>query len=157
MLSENIFKIVIDSTPLLSLDFVVRNLGGKVLLGRRTNSPASEFWFVPGGRVLKNEILKQAYSRLLQSELAISDTKAKFLGVYQHFYADSFFAEDISTHYLVLAYELFFSGSIEKIPKEQHSGYRWFQVDELLVDPCVHEHTKAYFQSKQKADAEITS
>jgi colanic acid biosynthesis protein WcaH len=40
MLPLTTFKTVISSTPLISIDFVVKKSGGKVLLGKRTNRPA---------------------------------------------------------------------------------------------------------------------
>jgi colanic acid biosynthesis protein WcaH len=43
------FKKIVESTPLISIDLVVRNDQGSVLLGKRTNRPAQNFWFVPGG------------------------------------------------------------------------------------------------------------
>ena len=55
MLPLSTFKTVIASTPLISIDLVIKNNTGRILLGKRTNRPAQGFWFVPGGRVLKDE------------------------------------------------------------------------------------------------------
>ena len=60
MLSLDTFKTVIKSSPLVSIDLIVRNEQGQVLLGKRTNRPAQGFWFVVGGRVLKDESLEHA-------------------------------------------------------------------------------------------------
>ncbi|MBJ6922853.1 GDP-mannose mannosyl hydrolase, partial [Vibrio cholerae] len=46
-LDELTFKTVVASTPLVSMDLIVRNRYGQVLLGLRTNRPAQGFWFVP--------------------------------------------------------------------------------------------------------------
>jgi colanic acid biosynthesis protein WcaH len=71
MLDGATFKTVIDSTPLISIDLVVRDGEGRVLLGQRLNRPAQGFWFVPGGRILKSESLSSAFRRLTLDELGI--------------------------------------------------------------------------------------
>lgn len=157
MLPLATFETIIASTPLISIDLIVKNEQGQVLLGKRNNQPAKGFWFVPGGRVLKDEPLEQAYNRLLMDELGIRQTEAKFLGVYQHFYDESFISENISTHYIVLAYEVMFTSNefFELLPKEQHSDYQWFSVENLTNEINIHEHTKWYFQENTAADCKI--
>ena len=157
MLPLTTFKTVIASTPLISIDLVVKNGEGKILLGKRTNRPAQGFWFVPGGRVLKDEQLDKAYVRLLKTELSFNKCEAKFLGVYQHFYTDNVTEDNFTTHYIVLAYELTFNGSIMKLPNEQHNEYRWYKESELLNHNEVHNHTKWYFQKEKEADKTFNS
>ncbi|MFT5815062.1 MAG: colanic acid biosynthesis protein WcaH [Psychroserpens sp.] len=45
----------------MSIDLVVRNPVGNVLLGESMNRPLQNSWFVPGGRILKDETFKTAY------------------------------------------------------------------------------------------------
>ncbi|TWX71942.1 GDP-mannose mannosyl hydrolase [Colwellia demingiae] len=151
MLPLATFKTVIASTPLISIDLVVKNSEGQILLGKRTNRPAQHYWFVPGGRVLKDEPLEIAFSRILKAELSSDKREAKFLGVYQHFYEDNVTVDKFTTHYIVLAYELFFNESVMKLPTEQHNEYQWFNKSELLNHDAVHKHTKWYFQKGKKA------
>lgn len=143
------FKVVLDSTPLVSIDFLVRNESGKVLLGQRNNRPAQGFWFVPGGRILKNEALPKAFERISLSELGqcFSIADARLQGPFDHFYTDSLFGDTPSTHYVALAYRLTV-GALVALPKEQHCSYKWSSVDELLADPMVHPNTKAYFSKE---------
>jgi colanic acid biosynthesis protein WcaH len=61
LLPPDIFRTVIASTPLIAIDLIVRNLQGQILLGWRVNRPAQGYWFVPDGRVLKNEALDNAF------------------------------------------------------------------------------------------------
>lgn len=49
------FETVVASAPLISIDLLVENEQGQYLLGLRKNRPAQGYWFVPGGRVQKNE------------------------------------------------------------------------------------------------------
>jgi colanic acid biosynthesis protein WcaH len=70
-LNKQEFTEVIDRTPLVSIDLVVENEKGEKLFGLRTNRPAKDYWFVPGGRILKNEKLDDAFSRLTLNELGV--------------------------------------------------------------------------------------
>jgi colanic acid biosynthesis protein WcaH len=147
MLPIETFKTVIANTPLISIDLIVRNNQQQILLGKRLNKPAQGYWFVPGGRILKDETLKCAYKRLAKEELGIKEQalesfNAKFKGIYQHFYNDNVTGCDFSTHYVVMAYEVEFDGSLGPLPKDQHSNYKWASEKSLLIDDVVHKHTK---------------
>jgi len=141
------FQQIVAATPLISLDLIVRNGQGQVLLGRRLNRPAQGYWFVPGGRVRKDERLDAAFLRLTQEELGLAASResARLLGPYEHFYADNFSGTEFTTHYVVLGYELAWQGQQDALPISQHDQYRWFEVPDLLQDPSVHQHTKDYF------------
>jgi colanic acid biosynthesis protein WcaH len=140
---------VIQRAPLVSIDLILRDEQGRVLLGLRTNRPAQNTWFVPGGVIRKNETLDQAFARIAATELALTLTReqARFKGVYQHFYDDNFAGEPgIATHYVVLAYELTVPSLLAKGPLDQHRDLRLYTPDEVLSDPAVHQNTRAYFQ-----------
>ncbi|MFW1691357.1 GDP-mannose mannosyl hydrolase [Acinetobacter ursingii] len=150
-LPDQLFKTVITSTPLIAIDLLVRNTQNEVLLGKRLNAPAKGFWFVPGGRIQKNETLDQAFIRLLKDELDIQNvvprSDAKFLGLYEHFYDDNLFDETFGTHYIVLAYEIKLNRiQLENLPKFQHGDYIWISEDKLLIENEVHRYTQNYFK-----------
>ena len=148
-LPDETFKGVIQHTPLISIDLIVRNEQGEVLLGKRVNAPAKGYWFVPGGRVRKNETLDDAFIRLVREELGIESgiTRAdtKFLGVFEHFYDDCAFGGDIITHYIVLGYEYVIDLGCEILIKDQHLEFKYFNVAELQLEKNVHAMTKLYF------------
>jgi colanic acid biosynthesis protein WcaH len=152
MLSLETFKTVIESTPLISIDLIVRNAQGDILLGKRTNRPAQDYWFVPGGRILKDESFECAFKRLIKAELDLTEVVSKFKGIYQHFYDDNFSEDKFTTHYVVLAYEITFNGELSSLPVDQHSGYQWFSETDLLEHKKVHAHSKRYFQKDKQAD-----
>jgi colanic acid biosynthesis protein WcaH len=150
-LSESKFQNVIMHTPLISLDLIVLGEDGNALLGKRLNQPAKGFWFVPGGRVLKNESIANAFRRLTLNELGIELelSKAELLGPYDHFYNESVFDDKIKTHYVAIAYIIKLTNrQLSRLPlNEQHSEYSWFKLGELLNSPAVHKHTKWYFEA----------
>ncbi|WP_180123811.1 GDP-mannose mannosyl hydrolase [Acinetobacter sp. YH12097] len=147
-LPDETFKSVIQHTPLISIDLIVRNEQGEVLLGKRVNAPAKGYWFVPGGRVRKNETLDDAFVRLIKEELGIESgmtrADAKFLGVYEHFYDDCVFGDEVSTHYIVLGYEIKIN-SLKNLSFTQHFEYKLLNEDLLLIDEFVNKYTKKYF------------
>ncbi len=157
MLPLETFKTVIASTPLISIDLIVRNNEGKVLLGKRLNRPAQGYWFVPGGRILKDESFTSAFNRLIKDELGLDCAESKFKGIYQHFYDDNFSEDDFTTHYVVLAYEINIGEDLSSLPLEQHSSYQWFSEDELVNNQQTHIHTKWYFQDNMQADFDMAA
>lgn len=146
-LEKERFLAVIHDTPLIAIDLIVTDANGKILVGRRKNSPAKGFWFVPGGRICKGEILDDAFERISMSELGMgfSRKQAKLLGVYEHIYSDNFAdIEGISTHYVVVAYKMDINHISLPLPQEQHLDYVWLSPAELVHNPQVHHNTKAY-------------
>ena len=63
-LRDEDFIKAIEFTPLISVDFIVRNSEGSILMGKRKNQPAFDSWFVPGGRVEKGETIDRAIARM---------------------------------------------------------------------------------------------
>ncbi|NRB41791.1 MAG: GDP-mannose mannosyl hydrolase [Pseudomonadales bacterium] len=142
------FLEIVDSTPLVSIDIILQNCAEEVLLGRRLNRPAKGYWFVPGGRIRKNETLKDAMLRIssveLGFEIALEDTE--LLGAYDHIYEDNFSAkEGVNTHYVALGHKASMHKGQSIDFDSQHSEIRWWSVSELMESELVHENTKKYF------------
>jgi colanic acid biosynthesis protein WcaH len=148
-LDQSTFANIIANTPLVSIDLLVQNTQGEFLLGFRNNRPAKDFWFVPGGRILKDERMQDAFKRLTMEELGIqcSIENAKFLGPYEHFYTDYVFGSEHSTHYVVLAYSLRLELALSDLPEQQHSQYRWFSANEMRERNDVHVHSSVYLDA----------
>jgi len=106
MLDDATFKTVLDSTPLISIDILLKKCD-KVSLGKRINKPAQGYFFSTGGRIKKNESIDNAMARVALNELNIElffsipprgvKSVPKFIGVFEHFYDDSIY-KDVSTH-----------------------------------------------------------
>jgi len=147
-LNATTFETVVASTPLISIDLLVQNEYGEYLFGLRNNRPAQGYWFVPGGRVQKNETLDAAFLRLTAEELGITMERrhAEFKGVYEHFYQNSVFGEQPSTHYIVLAYQLKLNTHNVALDNNQHSDLLWLKPSQLGND-TIHRHSLDYFVS----------
>lgn len=147
-LNDEAFLSIIDATPLVSIDLIIRDVTGAVLLGKRDNRPAQGYWFVPGGRIRKNETIESAFKRLCEVELCLemNISEARCLGPYDHIYKDNFAGKTgIGTHYVALAYEISLPEGLQCQLDDQHSGQQWWPVEQLLASDVVHSNTKAYF------------
>ena len=153
-LTEKDYSQVIRFVPVTTIDLCVINKK-KILLGRRNNPPAKDYFFVPGGRIYKNETLDKAFDRIIKDELGSKTNKfvnKKFLGTYQHFYKDNFLGtEEFDSHYIVLAFIVLFEEFIfeddEKI--NQHSEFVWFnkKVDKSnKIENKIHPYVKDYLK-----------
>jgi len=150
MIDNKQFLAIIDATPLVSIDLILEDQQGNILLGKRTNRPAQGYWFVPGGRIRKNEKLADAIKRVSLTELGTEITldDGQLLGAFDHIYDDNFSGvEGINTHYVVLAYTIKLKGDFTIMTDEQHSEMKWWQLDALLDSPEVHDNTKLYFRN----------
>lgn len=142
---------IVEHTPLVSIDLICHNPRGEVLLGWRRNRPARDSWFVPGGRIRKDERVAQALRRIAAAELGLDPARlpaVEFLRAWEHLYDDNYTGTPgYGTHYVVLAYRLTLDEALARAlqPDAQHGELRWFRVDALLADPAVHRNSRAYF------------
>jgi colanic acid biosynthesis protein WcaH len=148
-LSEDKFAYIVRHAPLVSLDLIVREPEGRVLVGLRNNEPAKGCYFVPGGVIRKNETIEHAFARILHVETGCRAAlnAARFRGAFQHFYSTNRLGEPgYGTHYVVLAYELRLDHRPAILLDSQHSNCKWMDELELIDAADVHENTKAYFR-----------
>jgi colanic acid biosynthesis protein WcaH len=152
LLSADVFLDVVKHAPLVSIDLLVRRGDGPILMGRRTNEPARDTWFVPGGCIQKSETLDAAFARIALKELGfdVNRSDATLHGVYTHLY-DANFAEapDVSTHYVVLAYEWTPQTipTLTTLPTAEHREYSWQGANDPRDD--IHPNNYPYFQPAQ--------
>jgi colanic acid biosynthesis protein WcaH len=148
LLDARSFAQVVANAPLVSIDLIVEDRDGAVLLGLRNNPPAQGNWFVPGGRIHKNETLEQAFARISFEEIGLRliKSKAELMNVYEHFYDTDFAGTPgSSTHYVVLAYRVKVARETLTLPTDQHSRYQWMPPQQAARHPDVHPYSRAYF------------
>jgi colanic acid biosynthesis protein WcaH len=141
------------SAPLVSVDIIVRDRARRALVMLRTEQPAKGTLFNPGGRILRNEPLEQAFERVILREIGcpLRFADATFRGVYQHFYATNRFGiANLGTHYVVLAHEVVLDDPAAVRLDDTHSTYLWLNEVELLAHPDVHEYVKDYYRPARR-------
>jgi colanic acid biosynthesis protein WcaH len=133
------WETVVESVPIVSVDLVVRR-GDAVLLGRRTNEPAKGRWFVPGGRVHRDERLADAVHRVADEELGVEVDIERRLGAYEHFWAVSDTEDTDGKHYVPVGFVVTTDDDIHT--DAQHDAVRWFSppFDDVDLHPYVHDY-----------------
>lgn len=147
-LTEEQLSFIVRHAPIVSIDLIIRDADGNVLVGRRRNEPAKDCYFVPGGRIRKGETIAAAFTRILMAEtgLSVGFGTARLLGAYQHFYATNRLGEPgYGTHYVVLGYEIRLAARPSIRLDDQHDTCKWLSVADLKTAADVHANVKAYF------------
>ena len=151
-LTKEQFNIAVDYLPLVSIDLCMV-YEKKILLGKRNNSPAKNWWFTPGGRIKKNESVSSAIMRICMEECNhqnLQKTPLTLMGVWDHFYNESAFDENLATHYINLPHYIFVSQQTKdslNLPagiEEQHSDWTWMPLNEAASHPKVHQYVRQY-------------
>jgi ADP-ribose pyrophosphatase YjhB (NUDIX family) len=103
---------------------------------------------VPGGRIYKNEDLDEAFKRITLEEVGrkISRSDATFIGLFTHKYNTNFLnADGVTTHYVVLAYEIYAKEDFKVSVLSQHSEFKWFSLANMDANQDVHQNSLEYF------------
>jgi len=147
------FQQAVAALPLVSVDWVLTNPAGELLVGQRLNAPARGAWFTPGGRIRKGEPLAAALRRVAEEELGLADEPAgalaqrgELLGAWDHFYPDAAFSPTVPTHYVNLPYAARLTeaevNALGLPVGEQHGSWQWLPLAQAA--DTVHEHVKPY-------------
>ena len=147
-LNDAALAAAIRNVPLVSIDLIIRNKNGEALLLLRKEKPAQNWYFVSGGRLLKNESIEVAFHRQLKLlGLSAPFDDARFCNAYEHKYSTNRFdSSGFGTHYLVLAYEIRIDDTRSFHLDQHHAAYRWLTDEEVLSNSEVHPYTKKYFK-----------
>ncbi|PKO76157.1 MAG: hypothetical protein CVU21_14760 [Betaproteobacteria bacterium HGW-Betaproteobacteria-15] len=147
------FQQAVAALPLVSVDWVLTNPAGELLVGQRLNAPARGTWFTPGGRIRKGEPLAAALRRVAAEELGLADEQAGALaqrgepmGAWDHFYPDAAFSPTVPTHYVNLPYAARLSqaevNALGLPVGEQHGHWQWLPLAQAAQQ--VHAHVQPY-------------
>jgi colanic acid biosynthesis protein WcaH len=146
MLDRQTFKVVIENTPLVSIDLCLV-FNGQILLGKRSNEPLKGRWFTPGGRIHKNESWQTALQIIAFAELGLRPGDCAYfqlMGVWDHFYTNSASDESISTHYVNLPHFAHFASKPAVSGDDQHDSWGWFDLDKVVNDESFHKYVRHY-------------
>jgi colanic acid biosynthesis protein WcaH len=149
LLSHSDLNTVIRLAPLVGIDLIIRDTAHRVLLGLRNNEPAKGYFFVPGGIVLKDEPLADAFARIMKGEISqsVPFERARLIGAFDHFYETNRSGDPgYGTRYISLAHEVRMDDASGIVPDTQHSEVGWWEVPDLMKSNRVHENTKMYFK-----------
>ena len=149
-ISEEQWKLFVNDCPIYAIDIILFNNEKGIIVGQRINNPAKDKYFVPGGRIYKNETRKNAFKRICNDEIGINLEleNTSLIGIYEHFYQNSRWdKEDINTHYIVEARFLKIDSTLIKKANlnSQHSKTLWLKSYEDNKDK-LHHYCEPYFK-----------
>ena len=124
MIESSLYNKIIDLIPVICVDgFIIKDY--KILLLKRKNYPAIKEWWVPGGRVLKNERLTDAIIRKVKEETGFSVLNFNRIGITETIFEKK--------HTINVCYEIEVNDDIVSIDSD-HSEYKWFDLDKIPSD-----------------------
>ncbi|MBI2573104.1 NUDIX domain-containing protein [Candidatus Woesearchaeota archaeon] len=101
---STLYTQILEHMPIPAVDFVLVH-NNKVLLALRKDEPAKGQWWIPGGRVQKNETLETAVKRKALQEVGIEVEIVRKINCYEVFFDTAPFP-DVKTgvHYLSVCF-----------------------------------------------------
>ena len=151
-LDDQTFRIVVENAPLVSVDIIIVNKFGEFLFGKRSNRPAMDSLFFPGGRIHKGEKINRAIERIMLEEVGSkSANNPIFIGYSEHHYSDGVFHDEagfIKTHYISLAFLIKSQDDmVIENSSTQHSKILWMKKSDALRHKEVHQYCKDYLNT----------
>lgn len=136
------YKYILEYMPVVCVDLVIV-YNGKVFMAKRVNEPAKNQWFLPGGRILKNERLQDAVIRKAKEEVGLDVKIIKPLIFGETIFDESSIEGVVSgTHTINVSYLVEASGD-NVILDGQNSEHKW--VDR--IDESWHPYVKKVLTS----------
>tara|TARA_B100000989_G_C19514254_1_gene460764 strand:- start:539 stop:1021 length:483 start_codon:yes stop_codon:yes gene_type:complete len=146
-LDNQVWKTCVKNMPIFALDIVLFDKFKGILMGKRLNNPAKNMFFVPGGRIYKNETREKAFSRISKNEIGIEyDFKnSKYFGIYEHFYKTTKWEDNLRTHYVVEARLIILNTLTTNTfdLSNQHEEIKWVDLNENNLD-LIHKYSMEY-------------
>lgn len=135
-----IYREIHRSLPVVCVDIIITD-GKRFLLAKRSNEPEKNKWWMPGGRILKNELLKEAAARFLKKETGLRGKQYELLGFHEFFASPGYFP-GINAHTIAFVFRVKAAGGSRIRLDGQHSEARWFS----RVDKSWHPYVKRFLK-----------
>lgn len=138
-LSNKIYKICLESLPIVTVDVIILNNSfDKILLFKRKNKPLDGVFYTIGGRTLKNESIIDTAIRKLKEEAGIVIYRKDLFwgGVSEEYYKGSIY-KDVDTHNVNIFYGYMAPTNLKIQMDSQHSHNQWFDITSHELHPYV--------------------
>lgn len=147
--SENTYKILMESSPIPTMDIIFFNPEKThTLLGKRVNNPYKDIFYTFGGRLQKNETFEKAALRIAEKEtgIVLNELDLSFAGVDNEI-SDSSIFDGANYHAVALYFGYILLSDTTIKLDAQHSESRWIRVD----DPEIHSSIRTRITNSLKA------
>ena len=126
-IDEPLYLKIKEKMPISCVDLLIVH-DGKLLLMLRNNEPGKDLWFTPGGRIYKNEVLRDAIKRVLKKETGLESTNITQTGTMCHIWP---MVHTVTTYYTMKVD----SNQIQL--NSEHRDYRWIEEIEKDLHPYL--------------------
>jgi len=138
-LSNDIYKICLESVPIVSVDVIILNQAmDKIYLFKRSNKPLSGVYYTLGGRTLKSESIVDTAIRKIKEEAGISIGRESLFwgGISEEYYKGSIF-KDVDTHNVNIFYGYIAPEDLSVQIDSQHTDHQWFDINSNDLHPHI--------------------
>ena len=136
-IDQELYDQILLHVPISCVDVVIVHDGG-VLLVRRNNPPACGEWWVPGGRVMKGETLREAARRKALGEVGLDCHVGPTIQTAETIFHDG--PRGIPVHSIntcFLLYPIADGDGVRVRTDADHSGWRWVKDSSGGLHPYV--------------------
>lgn len=144
LIPQELYNQILTHMPIVCVDVcIIKN--GKVFLAKRNNEPCKGEWYIPGGRVQKNEELIQTAKRKAKDETRLDCIiSTKILNIETALYEIGI--NNIPTHNVNICYLAvpMYSEQVVQLNSE-NCKYDWFSKDclnDMELHPYVYNSIK---------------
>jgi ADP-ribose pyrophosphatase YjhB (NUDIX family) len=135
--------------PAVSIDLIVQDLQGRILLGKlseRWQEGGKYLWGLPGREVSFGETLKACAERNLKGELNIEMTAGKIVCINSNF--------GFGNHYISVGILVAASSSPRNKKSEDWQGWKWFDKGKIpkKLFPSAEKTLKSFLENKISLD-----
>lgn len=131
--------------PIVCVDVVIM-VEDKVLLIKRDKEPAKDQYWFPGGRLLKNESIKDAASRIVKSETNLNIFNILHLGFDETVFAEDPFGHGEGTHTVNHVYGARIKSMdlIALALDEHHTEYLLHELNDVFYNDKMDSYVKKF-------------
>lgn len=135
MIEDSLYNQIVNCIPIVCVDGFIIDNERKILLMKRNNYPAKGEWWVPGGRVLKDELLKDSIRRKIKDETDLDVISLEQVGITETIFENK--------HTINICFKIQTSSYNIKL-NDEHSDYFWYDSDNLPEDLNINLKNKIF-------------
>lgn len=136
---EDLYQQILQHMPIPCVDITIVS-DGAVLLVKRGDAPACGEWWVPGGRVLKGEMMRETARRKAREEVGVECHCGPIIHTAETIFLDG--PHDIPVHSVNSCFFMYpMKADFTVVLDQHHAQHRWVRsIDEGLhpyVEQCL--------------------
>ena len=132
---QELYNQILINIPIACVDIAIVEEGA-ILLVKRNDRPAQGEWWLPGGRVLKGEMMRDAARRKALEEVGIECNVGPIIHTAETIFPDG--PDNIPVHSINCVFFLYplFNKRVLKLDRH-HADFRWIKTIEENLNPYV--------------------